>query len=136
MNLIEYYSAPVFHSAKSSYTLRWQNELERQLMMIFDADKRIKDFFQPLMSIVVEDQGSEFLVDIAFWVEYGDEKADLVHIETKDDTFKEKHSRILELAATSVRNLGLDNLVIAQEIFPGNVKMEKLIQRPSAVEEI
>lgn len=84
MTSSKYFNAPVFNSRKSSYTLRWRNKFERNLMALFDTNSEVVDYFQPLMEIVVDEcyEGNT-TVNIDFWLECQNDKTILVHIPTK-----------------------------------------------------
>ncbi len=84
MNLNKYFESPIFDRQKSTYTVRWQNQFEIRLMTYFDNEPRIKDYFQPLMSVVAKHNNREYLIDIDFWLEYADGEVNLVHIEREE----------------------------------------------------
>lgn len=81
----KYFNAPMFESIKSNYTLRYQNDFEHKLMTHFDEDPKIREYFQPLMSLKVKHHTCEYLIDIDFCIQYVKEGVCLVHIEKTNE---------------------------------------------------
>ncbi len=81
MDYKTYYAAPVYESAKSSYTVRYFNDFDVALMKSFDANPEIVDYFQPQASIVVNMQGTtEALVKVDFWLLCKDDLSVWLHV--------------------------------------------------------
>ena len=107
INIKEYLKAPIFESTKSRYIVRYQNEAERRLMMEFDENPKIKNYFQPLVYTAVKIGGGEYFITINFCVEYATGKIDLIHLEAENE-FPEALRR--ELFAEATNRLKANNL--------------------------
>ena len=114
MNLQTYFDAPVFASQKSTRLLRWRSELEKRLMIFFDGDSRIADYFQPQMTTVVKHDNREFEVEIDFWLEYSNGKIILIHIERKKEMPLKTAERVLPQAKLQLKADGFDFLVVGE----------------------
>lgn len=86
MNLEEYYASPIYPSRKSSFTVRFRDQIEKDLLDYFEHSDGIAEFFQPLMQVAVKIENIDIFVEIDFWVEYTDRRpqTDLVHLERPD----------------------------------------------------
>lgn len=100
MNLEKYFAAPIFHSRKSTYTLHYQNELERKLMEHFDVDVEVKDFFQPLMAISAMHENKECSINIDFWLEYRNGHSGLLHIENENSFMEQTQRKAFECSVS------------------------------------
>jgi hypothetical protein len=94
----KYFDAPMFESVKSKYTLRYQNEFEQKLMKHFDEDPKIKEYFQPLMSIKVKHRTHHYSINIDFCIQYMKEGVCLVHIEKLNEFPTEDRMEIFNSA--------------------------------------
>ncbi len=118
MDLNKYFNAPRFDSSKSTHILRWQSEFEKRLMAYFDSDSKVKDYFQPLMSIIAQYNKRDYLIAIDFWVEYANGKVNLVHIERQNEFPLQSQSQILATAKDWLKLDGFGFITISD----GNVK--------------
>lgn len=114
MNLEAYFAAPIFQSWKSTYTLHYQTELEKRLMMYFDSKVEVADYFQPLMTVSVIFENNECFLDIDFWVEYQNGQTALVHIENENSFTKENQMKAFEC---SMQLDGFNLIVISGNKF-------------------
>ena len=114
MNLEAYFAAPIFHSIKSTYTLHYQNELERRLMEYFDANAEVMDYFQPLMSVSLVHENKECSINIDFWLEYRNGRSGLLHIENENSFMEQTQRKAFEC---SVSFDGFDLIVVSGSKF-------------------
>lgn len=112
MNTVEYFTAPIFASVKSSYVVRYQTNLEKRLMECFDADEQIADYFQPLMTVSLIFEDKEINLDIDFWLEYRTGRTVFVHIQNENSFTEQK---IMTAFDCSMRLDGFGLLVITKD---------------------
>lgn len=84
-NIQKYFDAPIFESKKSLYAVRYQNDLEHKLIKMFEAERRIRSYHQPILSALVKTEFEKFFINIDFWVEDVSGKVELVYLATEFD---------------------------------------------------
>lgn len=111
-----FFNSPVFESLKSKYACRYKNKFEFKLMKRFEAEPKIRSFYQPLLVALVKNPNEEKCIYVDFWIEYVNGKIDLLFVEKKFFISDQAEIYILSNTKELMTSAGFGFATINQEL--------------------